>query len=347
MSLRNLPVASLAGAMVLGLSLFGCGSGAPAAGGNPAEGGSGEKLTGKISIDGSSTVSPISEALAEEFMREHPGVDVTVATSGTGGGFKKFAAGEIDIAGASRPIEDNEIEAAKANGNEFVELVVAFDGLSVVVNPQNDFVDTLTVEQLKRIWEPNSKVVTWADVNPAWPAEKIKLYGAGTDSGTFDYFTKAIVGKEKASRTDYQASEDDNVLVQGVIGDKFSLGYFGYSYVEQNADKLKLVKIDAGNGGVAPSRETIADGTYQPLSRPLFWYVNRKSLDRPEVAGLIKFLTSKGSELIASTGYVPLPQEAYDLVQKHADEKRTGSLFKGAEIGVKITDILSRERANP
>lgn len=332
---------------MLGLSLFGCGSGAPAEGGKTAEGAPSEKLTGKISIDGSSTVSPISEALAEEFMREQPGVDVTVATSGTGGGFKKFAAGETDIAGASRPIEEKEVEAAKANGIEFVELPVAFDGLSVVVNPQNDFVDTLTVEQLKRIWEPNSKVTTWADVNPAWPAEKIKLYGAGTDSGTFDYFTKAIVGEEKASRTDYQASEDDNVLVQGVNGDKFSLGYFGYAYFEQNVGKLKVVKIDPGTGGVAPSPETIADGTYQPLSRPLFWYINRKALDRPEVAGLIKFLTTKGSELIASTGYVPLPREAYDLVQKHADEKKTGSLFRGAEVGVRITDILSRERANP
>ncbi len=341
---RKSVISILAASLLLGSLLAGCGGGGEAAkteGGAPAT-----KLSGKIAIDGSSTVGPISEAIAEEFNKDQPDVNVTVATSGTGGGFKKFVAGEIDISGASRPIEEKEIEAAKKNGIEYIELPIAFDGLSVVVNPQNDFVETMTVADLKKIWEPNSKVTLWSDVNPAWPKEKIKLYGAGTDSGTFDYFTKAIVGEEKSSRSDYQASEDDNVLVQGVAGDKYALGYFGYAYVEQNLGKIKLVKIDGGKGGVAPDPATIADGTYQPLSRPLFWYVNKKALeDKPEIAALIKYLTGSGTDIIKSTGYVPLPAETYAIVQKRADDKKTGTLFKGAEIGVKIGDILTREGA--
>jgi phosphate transport system substrate-binding protein len=302
-----------------------------------------EKLTGSIAIDGSSTVGPISEALAEEFKKEQPDVNVTVAQSGTGGGFKKFAAGEIDISGASRPIEEKEIEAAAKNGIEFIELPIAFDGLSIVVNPGNDYVSTITVADLKKLWEPKSVVQMWSDLNPAWPKERIKLYGPGTDSGTFDYFTKAIVGEEKASRSDYQASEDDNTLVQGVAGDKFALGYFGYAYVEQNKDKLKLLKVDDSNGGIEPTPETIADGTYKPLSRPLFWYVNKKSLeDKPAIAALVKFLVAN-SEVIKSTGYVPLPAEAYTLVAKRTESKTTGTLFKGVTPGMKISDILAKE----
>lgn len=301
------------------------------------------QLSGSITIDGSSTVSPIMEAVAEEFGKTQPGVKPTVATSGTGGGFKKFVAGEIDIADASRPIEKDEIEKARAAGIEFVEIPIAFDGLSVVVNPSNTFAATLTVAELKKIWEPNSKVQTWADVRAGFPAEKIKLYGAGTDSGTFDYFTKAIVGEEKASRADYQASEDDNVLVQGVAGDKFSLGYFGYAYYDQNKDKLKLVGIDAGKGAIVPSPETIADGTYKPLSRPLFVYVNKKALDRPEVVALLKFLVMKGKDLITSTGYVPLPDEVYKLDIERIDSKKTGTSFSGAEVGMSISDVMKRE----
>jgi len=302
------------------------------------------ELTGQLSIDGSSTVQPISEAFAEEFKKANGKVEVSVAKSGTGGGFKKFASGEIDITGASRPIEDSEIEAAKKNGIEFIELAVAFDGLSVVVNPKNDFAETLTVEELKKIWEPNSKVKTWAEVRSGFPAEPIKLYGAGTDSGTFDYFTKAINGEEKASRTDYQASEDDNVLVQGVSGDQYSLGYFGYAYFVQNSDKLKLVKVDAGKGGVAPSEETIANGTYSPLSRPLLLYVNKKALEeKPIVKAFLEFMLNNPKELIAETGYVALPDEAYEIAKKRVTDKVTGSSFKGAEVGMSITDLLSRE----
>jgi phosphate transport system substrate-binding protein len=338
-----------AGALALAMSamLIGC---------SPTESkeqGSGEGKTttaglkGEIVIDGSSTVQPISEAIAEEFNKSNPDVQLTVAKSGTGGGFKKFAAGELDITGASRPIEESEIKAAKENGIEFVEIAIAFDGLSVVVNPKNTFVDTLTVAELKKIFEPESKVKTWADVRAGFPKEPIKLYGAGTDSGTFDYFTKAIVGEEKASRKDYQASEDDNVLVQGVSGDEFSLGYFGYAYVVSNQDKLKLVKIDAGKGGVEPNAETIANGTYQPLSRPLLLYVNKKSLEeKPEVKAFLEFLFESAKDLIGTTGYVALPDEAYSAAKKRVDGMILGSAFKGAEVGVSITDVLSRTSAN-
>jgi len=321
------------------LALVGCGPTGDSAAKTEGSSGGTSTLTGSISIDGSSTVSPVSEAMAEEFSAKNSGVRPTVATSGTGGGFKKFAAGEIDIAGASRPIETSEIDLAKTNGVEFVEIPVAFDGLSVVVNPANDFAEDLTVEELKKIWEPNSKVKTWADVRAGFPAEPIKLYGAGTDSGTFDYFTKAINGEEKASRTDYQASEDDNTLVQGVAGDKYALGYFGYAYYEQNKDKLKLVKVN----GIAPSPETIADGTYTPLSRPLFWYVNTKALDRAEVKALLDFLFENAETIIPDVGYVPLPAEAYAATKAIVDEKKTGTRFQGAEIGLKIEEILNRE----
>lgn len=298
------------------------------------------KVTGDINIDGSSTVFPVSEAAGEEFMKANPDANVRVASSGTGGGFKKFANGEIDIAGASRAIEDEEIEACKKNGIEFIELPIAFDGLSLVVNPKNDFLEDISVADLKKIWEEGSKVKTWKDVNPAWPAETIKLYGAGTDSGTFDYFTKAINGKEKSSRADYTASEDDNILVQGVAGDQYSLGYFGFAYYDLSKDKLKLLKVN----GVAPSVESIADGTYTPLSRPLFWYVNKKSLeDKPQVAAMVKFLLTQGADFISSTGYVALPAAAYTAAQERTDAKKTGTVFKGAQPGMKIEDLLKAE----
>ncbi|MBS1715520.1 MAG: PstS family phosphate ABC transporter substrate-binding protein [Armatimonadetes bacterium] len=304
--------------------------------------GGGAKLTGTVDIDGSSTVGPIMQAMAEEFGKSNPDVKVTVGISGTGGGFKKFSSGEIDIADASRPIEEKEIAACKEKGIEFIELPVAFDGLSVVVNSQNDFLEDITVAELKSVWSPDSTVKTWDQVRAGFPKEPIKLYGAGTDSGTFDYFTKAINGKEKASRSDYQASEDDNTLVQGVAGDKFALGYFGYAYYEQNKDKLKLLKVN----GVAPSPETINDGTYQPLSRPLFIYVNKKSLDeKPQVKELVKLLLTGGKDLIRTVGYVPLSDEDYKSVEDHMNKGTTGTVFRGAETGIKIKDVLSGSKS--
>lgn len=309
--------------------------GGPVAGGSP----SGEKLSGAVTIDGSSTVLPISEAIAEEFQAAHSDVQPTVNSSGTGGGFKKFAAGEIDIAGASRPIEEEEVAACKKNGIEFVEIPIAYDGLSLVVNKDNGFIEDITVADLKKIWESGSTVKTWKDVNPAWPAEPMKLYGAGTDSGTFDYFTEAITGKKGNSRTDYQPSEDDNILVKGIQGDKFSLGYFGYGYYEQNKDSLKVLKV----GGVVPSQETILNGTYTPLSRPLFWYINAKSLEKPQVKALVDFLLKDGKELIASTGYIQLPEQAYTSGAAIVSGRKLGTRFMGGETGLKIEDVLARE----
>ncbi|HSI73346.1 MAG TPA: PstS family phosphate ABC transporter substrate-binding protein [Fimbriimonas sp.] len=298
------------------------------------------KVSGTVAVDGSSTVGPILSAAAEEFVKENPDVKPTVGISGTGGGFKKFVAGEIDIADASRPIEEKEVAACKEKGIEFIELPIAFDGLSIVVNPENTAIDDITVEELKKIWEPTSKVKTWGQVRAGLSNEPIKLYGPGTDSGTFDYFTKAVNGKEKASRADYQASEDDNQLVQGVSGDKGALGYFGYAYYQENKDKLKLLKVN----GVAPSPETIADGTYQPLSRPLFIYINKKSLqEKPQVKALVEFLLANANDLIPVVGYVPLPVDDYVAVKARLNSMTTGTVFRGAETGIRIKDLLNRE----
>jgi phosphate transport system substrate-binding protein len=280
-----------------------------AACGDNSEGGSG--LSGTIVGDGSSTVFPISEAVAEEFGKVEPDVRVVVGISGTGGGFKKFCNGETDFSDASRPIKDEEKEACAAKGIEWVEFQVAFDGLSVMVNPKNDFVECLTVDELRSIWEPGSTVDSWNDVRPEWPDESIALYGPDTDSGTFDYFTEVIVGEEDASRPDYTASADDNVLVQGIAGDEDALGYFGYAYYVENPDRLKLVAVDGGEGCVAPSRETILDGTYSPLSRPLFVYVRTDALEQPEVAEFMRFYLTEGRPLVAEVGYVEAPESAY------------------------------------
>jgi len=271
----------------------------------------GSDLSGSIKIDGSSTVYPITQAVAEEFMAANPGVKVTVGESGTGGGFKKWAAGETDISDASRPIKDEEKAEAQKKGIQPVEIPVAYDGIAVVVNKDNNFVDSLTVEELKKIWEPNSKVKTWKDVRSNWPAEPIKLYGPGTASGTFDYFTGEIVGEEGKSRTDYTASEDDNVLVKGVAGDKNALGYFGFAYYMENKDKLKAVKIDNGKGAIEPTEQTINDGTYAPLSRPIFIYPSNKALARPEVKEFVKFYLENANVLAKEAGYVPLPDAEY------------------------------------
>lgn len=282
-------------------------------------------LSGKVRLDGSSTVFPISEAVAEEFRAAEPRVRVTVGVSGTGGGFKKFLAGETDINDASRTIKSSEQEKAEAAGIGYIEIPVAFDGLSVMVNLENDWVDHLTVAELNAIWKPESEVKTWADVREGWPAEEIRLYGPGTDSGTFDYFTKAINGEEQASRADFTASEDDNVLVQGISGDRYSLGYFGFAYYIENKDKLKIVPIEGGNGPVAPSMQTINDGTYAPLSRPIFIYIRPDSLDDPAVARFVDFYMEHAGTLSEEVGYVSLPDSVYAAARQRIANRVTGT----------------------
>ena len=285
-----------------------------ACGGDAGDGlaGGADALSGRVEIDGSSTVFPIAEAIAEEFQIQNPGVRVTAGISGSGGGFERFCGGETDFSNASRPITVTEVEACAEAGVEFTELAVAWDGLSVIANPANDFVACLTTAELRRIWEPNSSVTTWRDVRSEWPAEEIRLYGPGTDSGTFDYFTEVVVGESGASRPDFQASEDDNILVQGVSGDRYSLGYFGYAYYSENAGRLKLIEVDGGGGCVPPSGESIEDGTYTPLSRPLFVYVKHSALERPEARSFVDFMLSHATELVLATGYRPLSPEQYE-----------------------------------
>ena len=269
------------------------------------------RLSGVVSLDGSSTVFPVSEAVAEEFLAIQPGVRVTVGVSGTGGGFQKFSAGEIDISDASRVIKDSEAEAARANGIDFMEIPVAFDGLSVIVNKENTWVDYLTIDELNMIWAPGSAVDSWNDVRPEWPDQPLRLYGPGTDSGTFDYFTEVVNGESGASRPDYTASEDDNVLVQGISGDVNSLGFFGYAYYVANESILKLVPIDGGEGPVSPSATTINDGSYSPLSRPIFIYLSQPSAQRPEVRAFVEFYLDQAPVLAAEVGYVAMPPEEY------------------------------------
>jgi phosphate transport system substrate-binding protein len=338
---------------LLAMALVGCGGGGDAGGGNtPGPSGSGSSsLSGTIKIDGSSTVYPISEAVAEEFKKAHSGVDVTVASSGTGGGFKKFSAKETDISDASRPIKTEEAEAVKAAGFDFIELPVAFDALAVVVNPKNDWATSITVDELKKLWEPaaQGKITKWSQIRAGWPDKEIKLYGPGTDSGTFDYFTDAVVGEEGASRGDYTASEDDNVLVQGVAGDEGALGYFGLAYYEQNQEKIKAIPIDDGKadngaGPQLPSAETVAAGTYQPLARPIFIYVSTASLERPEVKEFVTFYLTNAGSLAKEVGYIPLADAVYALAKTRADEKKTGSVFTGgSQVGVKLEDLLTKE----
>ena len=269
------------------------------------------ELSGTIEIDGSSTVFPVSEAVAEEFGKLHPDVRVNVGVSGTGGGFKRFTVGETDISDASRPIKEAEAQAAADNGIEYYPLRVAMDGLSVMVSPDNDFVECLTTDQLKMIWEPGSTVSKWSDVDPSWPSSDIALYGPDTDSGTFDYFTEEIMGEAQLSRPDYTASADDNVLVQGIAGGKYSLGYFGFAYYQENQDKLNLVAVDSGNGCVLPTSESIENGTYSPLSRPLFIYVSKQSMERPEVKAFVEFYLDNAADLAQEVGYIKLGDDEY------------------------------------
>jgi phosphate transport system substrate-binding protein len=270
-------------------------------------------LSGRVELDGSSTVFPISEAVAEEFsLSASGGVQVTVGQSGTGGGFKRFCTGETDISNASREIKESEVAECAANGVEFERFAVALDGMAIVVHAANDWVQCVTVEELRSIWEPGSAVRNWSDVRPEWPASQMRLYGPGTNSGTFDYFTEAIMGEMAASRPDYVASEDDNVLVQGVEGDQYSLGYFGYAYYHENQTRLRALEVDGGSGCVMPTIETINSGEYSPLSRPLYIYVNIASLERPEVARFVEFYLEQGAELVPQTGYIALPASDYE-----------------------------------
>jgi phosphate transport system substrate-binding protein len=317
--MKKFLVFAVSGAFALGIAA--CGDDDDENGGGG--GGGGGDLSGTIRVDGSSTVAPLTESAAELFQAENPDVRVTVGTSGTGGGFEKFCAGETDISDASRPIKDDEeAPICKKNGVAYEEIQVANDGLAVVVNPNNDFASCLTVAQLKKIWEPKSDVKNWKDVDPSFDDLEMELFGAGTDSGTFDYFTEAINGEEGASRTDYNATEDDNVTVQGVQGSEGGIGYFGLSYAEQNPDAVKPIEVDGGDGCVAPSSETVQDGSYKPLSRPLFIYPSQKALQRAEVKAFVEFYLEHQAEITEQALFVPMTDQqltkAQDAVAKLA-----------------------------
>jgi phosphate transport system substrate-binding protein len=310
-----------------------------------------EDVEGTILVDGSSTVAPITAAVAEEFQKGYPNVRVPVGISGTGGGFSKFCNGETDISDASRPIKESETETCRRNGIEYVELPVAFDGLSVMVNPANDWVDCLTKDELNLIWKPESEgvITNWSQVRAGFPDRPLTLYGAGTDSGTYDYFTQAIVGVEGSSRGDFLPSEDDNVLVQGIAGDEDALGFFGLAYYQENKDILKLLAVDNGdgNGCVLPNTETVADATYQPLSRPIFIYVNRARIDeKDEISSFVAFYLANAKNLVAEVGYIPLTDQIYSLAQARYDDRVIGSVFEGlgSTVGVKLDDLLVAEQ---
>jgi phosphate transport system substrate-binding protein len=307
----------------------------------------------EVKLDGSSTVFPISEAVAEEFQKANHGTRVTVGISGTGGGFQKFCRGETDISDASRPISKTELSACTGAGINFIELPIAYDGIAIVVNPKAAWIKDITVDELKTLWAPDAqgKVSRWNQVRQGWPDREVHLFGAGVDSGTYDYFTEAINGKAKASRGDFTSSEDDNVLVQGVSGDENALGFIPFAYYEENKGKLKLIPVDDkkpdnGNGAMAPSLDTIKNGTYQPLARPLFIYVSEKALARPEVQKFVDFYLAEGPKLAEEVGYVELGDEVYQLVREHYKNKRTGSAFAAGEsqVGMTIEQLLSKER---
>ncbi|MEX1238357.1 MAG: PstS family phosphate ABC transporter substrate-binding protein [Cyclobacteriaceae bacterium] len=307
MTFRALTISSV---VVLSLLVASCGS-------KNDSGRKGGPLQGEVKIDGSSTVYPITEAVAEEFRIDQADVQVTVGVSGTGGGFNKFGRGEIDINDASRPIKEQEAAECKKNNIGFVELKVAFDGLVVVVNKENTWINEITVQDLKKIWEPEAQetINRWNQINPAWPAEEFNLYGPGIASGTYDYFTEVIVGESGSSRGDYTASEDDNVLVQGIAGDKNGLGFFGLAYYEENKDKLKLVGVDDGSGVTLPSLETVKSGIYKPLSRPVFIYVSDVAAKRPEVVKFVEFYLDNAANLVLDVGYIPLSDREYETEQ--------------------------------
>ena len=331
-----------------GLGVCACGGGTS----QPAREG-GEAAAALITVDGSSTVFPIAEAVAEEYGKAHPDVRTpTVGISGTGGGFQKFCRGETDISNASRPIRPAEIEACQKAGVEYVEVPIAYDGLAIVVNPKNTWAATITVAELKTLWSPDAqgKVTRWNQVRPSWPNREIRLFGAGVDSGTYDYFTEATVGKEGASRGDFTSSEDDNVIVQGVASDELALGFLPLAYVEANREKLKIVPVDDGKGDngagpITPSSQTVRDGTYQPLSRPLFVYVSRKAADRPEIQQFVDMFLTR-TDLVKEVGYIELTPEIYDLARKHFADRKTGTAFGegGSQVGMTLEALLTKER---
>ena len=312
-------------------------------GGEPASTGAGQPSQ-VITADGSSTVFLITEAVAEEFQKANAGTRVTVGSSGTGGGFQKFCRNETDISNASRPIRQTEADACGKAGIDYIELPVGYDGLAIVINPKNTWATSMTVDELKKLWEPaaQGKITRWNQIRPEWPDQEIRLFGAGVDSGTFEYFTEAINGKAAASRGDYTSSEDDNVIVQGVAGDPNALGYFGYAYYEQNQDKLKLVAVDDkdesnGAGAIAPSPETVSNGTYRPLSRPVFVYIKTKALDRPEVTRFVQFYLDKGQALVREVGYVPMTSRELELVRARFSARKTGTMFTGIDSHSAVT----------
>jgi phosphate transport system substrate-binding protein len=316
-------------------------------GGRPSTGGSSQVIT----VDGSSTVFPATEAVAEEFQRANAGTRVTVGSSGTGGGFEKFCRGETDISDASRPIRASEIEKCKSANIDFIEIPIGYDGLAIVVHPNNTWATSMTVAELKKLWEPaaQGKVMRWNQIRESWPDREIHLFGAGVDSGTFDYFTEVIGGKSGASRGDYTSSEDDNVIVQGVGGDENALGYFGLAYYEANQGKLKLVPIDDGDdsngkGPILPTADTVKNGTYRPLSRPIFIYPKVASLSRPEVNDFVNFYVTTGVPLIREVGYIPLTDREYELVRQRVTNRKTGTMYVGISAGSQITleELLSR-----
>jgi len=328
----TIPRTARTGAFILAAALIAaaCGGGGSTAApgtGSPATQGPGTTtaaLTGKITIDGSSTVYPVTQAIAEEFNKANPGVDLTVGFAGTGGGFKKFCNGEIDLNDASRPIKTEDTAEAKSEGTlcreagvEWLELGVATDALSVVVSNSNTFIDCITTAQLRTIWDAGSTVTKWSDVDPSWPAEPLALFGPGADSGTFDYFTEVINGKAKQSRSDYTPSEDDNALVTGVAGNQYALGYFGYSYLEENLDKIRALKIDSGSGCIEPSSETVNGGTYKPLARPLFIYPSKGALERPEFAAFLQFYLDNVNAIAAELAFIEAAPEV--LAKARAD----------------------------
>ncbi len=335
------PIAALA------LTVAACG------GGSPSSGGASSTSPTLVSLDGSSTVFPISEAVAEEFQKSNSNIRVTVGISGTGGGFQKFCRSEIDIADASRPISASEVEACGKSGVEFVELPIAYDGIAIAVSPKATWADKITVAELKTLWAPDAqgKVTRWSHVRAGWPDREIHLFGAGVDSGTFDYFTEAITGKVKASRGDFTSSEDDNVLVQGISNDELALGFLPFAYYEANHERLKLVPVDDGKadngaGPILPSPDTIRTGTYQPLSRPVFIYVSKKAAERPEVQKFVEFYMANADVLVREVNYVGLGEAAYQLVGGRFAKRITGSVFSGVNtVGVTIDQLLSKERA--
>jgi phosphate transport system substrate-binding protein len=339
-------VVTLGFASLLGCS---CNNNPPPPPKGDGSGGTPTALSGKIEIDGSSTVYKLSQAVAQEFTKTHSGVKMKVDKSGTGGGFKKFVKGELDICDASRPIQESELKLCAENGVEFIELPICFDALTIAVNRGNDWAESITTDELKKLWEPgaDSKITKWNQIRPEWPDHKISLFGAGTDSGTFEYFTEAICEKKGASRSDYTASEDDNAIILGIEGDKYALGYVPFAYYAPRTKTLKALKVDwtkKMTGPVEPSRENVEHAKYNPLSRPLFIYVNRKAAERPEVKGFVDYYVSNGRKLSEAVKYIPLRAEAYDLVKVRFDKLQIGTAFGGhTEFGLPVEEILQRE----